>query len=105
MKDKLMAVALLAGLEYTEVHKLPNAYWPNSPDPWLLFVCDGGTVTMGWRKRVLHVEWTIGDADAIEDEDLKWISHASRFFHAWDWIQAVRFLSRVVDQLKQVAAE
>jgi hypothetical protein len=105
MKDKIMALALLSGIEPNEVHELPNGYWPESyveerkVDPWFLFVCDGGTFTIGWRKRVLSVTWTQADANPITEESEQWITHGPRYFHAYDWIQAVRYLSHVVGQL------
>lgn len=99
-KDRILALALLAGVPYTEVHELPNGYLASrTDDPWLLFVCAGRTFRMGWRKRVLHVEWTNGLAAPISEPDLQWISHDDNYFHAWNWPQALTFLSRVVDQL------
>lgn len=106
---KIRALALLAGIKPNEVHELPNGYWPDcagyteirAENPWLLFVCDGGTFTIGWRKRVLSVAWTHGDADPITEDDLKWITHDPRMFHAYGWSQALLFLARVVEQLNK----
>ena len=98
MSEKIMALVLLAGMKHTEAHKLPNGYCRTNPEPWMLFVVEGGTFTIGWRKRVISVEWTVKDADPITEEDLKWITHGPRHFHAYDYQQALLFLTRVVKQ-------
>jgi hypothetical protein len=107
--EKFKALALLANLEWTETHELPNGYWPDCEEyadirkqyPWLLFVCPNGTVTMGWRKRVICVSWTLGNADPIEDENLKSITHDKDFFHAYNMPQALTFLTKVIQDLKE----
>lgn len=106
--EKIKALALLAGIEASEIHELPNGYWPEHENyaqirrdnPWFLFICKGGTYTIGWRKRVISCSWTLGDADPITEEDLKWITHGKDYFHAHGYSQALSFLSRVVEQLK-----
>ena len=100
VEKQLRALVLLSGMEYSEVHTLPNGYDSRGgrDDPWLLFIVKGGTFTLGWRKRVINVEWTVADADPITEEDQKWITHSLRNFHAWGYAQALHFLIRVVDQ-------
>lgn len=100
-EEKLKALALLAGIEDSQAYCLQNGYWAESPNPWMLFITDHGHFRMGWRKRVIHIEWTEADAEPITEESLQYITHGDRFTHAYGYAQALLFLSRVVEQLKK----
>lgn len=41
------------------VEEIPNRYWPKGRGhPWLQVTTRHGRFIVGWRKRVIHVEWT-----------------------------------------------
>ncbi len=50
-----------AGLGRALMTAIPNEYWPSSvkdgAEPWCLVRTPYGTFKMGWRKRVLSIDW------------------------------------------------
>jgi len=58
------ALMMLTGFDYTSEHKLVNGYVsdrgtgnPQYSQPWMMFMTTWGPVVVGWRKRVINIEW------------------------------------------------
>ncbi|MNK10019.1 hypothetical protein D3C87_280300 [compost metagenome] len=58
-KQEVEAILLLAGIEYKGLFRIANEYSPsNLMDPWWLFITkDNDAIKIGWRKRVINIDW------------------------------------------------
>ena len=109
----------LVDLVYDEKPKfdlLPNGYWPDCDYiPWFLFHTSDGDILIGWRKRVISIEWQENfkpfDMAIFNSENVtKWcgdagISYkriragtlptcAKRGIHAWGTEKAIEYLRK-----------
>lgn len=95
-RQEATAMVTLAGLPPTRVWELANGYWPDSPryddirKPWWLFLTDIGLIQIGWRKRVLHIEWDTCKVRGIVTADD--VTKGDTYVHAWSVEKAVEYL-------------
>lgn len=99
-KEHMLALFVLAGIEVKHADELPNNYWPRVPEyqelrdesPWWLVQTEFGAIKIGWRKRVISVDWERTSVRAVvtEDEVTKGEDHV----HAWTYAKAVEYLTR-----------
>ena len=97
-KDDAEALFRLAGFEVFTSWELVNQYWPTSEAPWptgswWLVQTDIGLIRVGWRKRVLEIDWTNTgfDADVTTDK----VTKEPRIVHAWSNAKAVEYLTEL----------
>lgn len=99
MVEKLKAVFLLADIEIKSFHQLPNGYCGDqccSHRPWGLAETKYGLIKIGWRKRVISIEWpTEAEVNGknVKSKDEEWITHWEAGVHAYGWAKAVEYLS------------
>lgn len=84
---------------------LPNGYCNQyccSHIPWFLFHTIDGDIIMGWRKRVISIEWQenykpFDMKELFDTEDVtKWESGGRRGIHAWGEEKAFEYLRKVL---------
>lgn len=84
---------------------LPNGYCNQdccSHIPWFLFHTIDGDIIMGWRKRVISIEWqenykSFDMNELFSTEDVtKWESDGKRGIHAWSNEKAYEYLKKVL---------
>lgn len=85
---------------------LPNGYCNQdcySHIPWFLFHTIDGDIIMGWRKRVISIEWQenykpfdMNELFGTEDVT-KWKKGGKRGIHAWGNEKAYEYLKKVLD--------
>jgi len=105
-KQEVEALFLTAGLPAQHVWELPNGYWPRHADyaerraaePWWLVLTEIGLVQVGWRKKVMHIDWSDTGLKTIVTPDDT--TKAERYVHAWSNDKAVAYLM----ELKRQAA-
>lgn len=100
-RKELDALLLLAGIEPVAVHQLENRYWPDCEayaqirrkTPWWLVQTKAGLVVIGWRKRVISIDWSDTPVRALvtADDTTKGEDHV----HAWGYGDAVKYLARL----------
>lgn len=62
-RSEVESILTLAGLKPDRMWELANGYWPLAPSyddvryPWWLAQTSIGLIRMGWRKRVISIEW------------------------------------------------
>ena len=87
---------------------LPNGYCHEdccSHIPWFLFHTIDGDIIMGWRKRVISIEWQENyksfDMDELfsEEEVTKWDEAGKRGIHAWGKEKACEYLKKVLKEV------
>jgi hypothetical protein len=96
--EKLKALFPAAGFASATFTEVVNGYCQReccARLPWLLARTEIGDIRIGWRKRVISIEWppSLGDAHAIfPDEDVtRWESG----IHAWGYEKAAEYLRRL----------
>ena len=82
---------------------IPNRYWYDCDYiPWFLFHTIDGDIIMGWRKRVISIEWQANYKpfdfnELFKDENVtKWVEGGRRGIHAWSIEDAFRYLNTVL---------
>lgn len=112
-REQAAAIFVLADISVLRMWELPNGYWPcpalppsdaptyemanalryrrlREESPWWLVWTPFGLVEIGWRKRVISIDWsdTPVRAEVTADEVTKGATHV----HAWSTEDAVRYL-------------
>jgi hypothetical protein len=88
-------------IPYSKMTMIPNRYHPN-PDPtyyapWFLVETPKGRIQIGWRKRVISIDWsesgwTAKGSDVVENPD---VTHWEQGVHAYGADKAVEALRKV----------
>lgn len=99
-EEELRALFLLAGIVIRRVHKLPNGYCPLTcacsicaTRPWWLVETEFGIVKIGWRKRVIEIDW---ESTAIREEvTSNDVTQSEVMVHAWGYSKAVEYLQEL----------
>ena len=80
-----------------------NGYWGETCElsalPWYEYRCEIGTVSIGWRKRVISIAWEAipGRLAPIEVEDN--VTKGTNFIHAWGLEKALEYLGKIRNAL------
>lgn len=106
-KEQMLALFLLAGIRVDNQDELPNEYWPRVPDyqqlrdesPWWLVHTEFGMVKIGWRKRVISIDWQRTAVRVVVTEDD--VTKDDRGVHAWSYVKALEYLTA----LREAASE
>jgi len=62
-EDQVKSMFLLAGFDVKKTTQIENEYWPKAyvelikSSPWWLMDTQYGTIKIGWRKRVIAIDW------------------------------------------------
>lgn len=92
---EVRAIFLLAGIEVLFVDEIANGYWPpvyTQRPPWFLVTTKYGVLKIGWRKRVLSVEWTrtkVRTKLTTEEN----VTTEPDYTHAWSFAKAVEYMT------------
>lgn len=81
--------------------ELPNGYcnqWCCRHRPWFLVTTAKGRITIGWRKRVIQINWdeTVGPSaeQLFPNED---VTKLDRGIHAWGIDKAREYIERLLE--------
>jgi hypothetical protein len=97
-EEQARAIFLLAGIEVKKIHRLENKYWPEAyveqrkNSPWWLAMTELGAIEIGWRKRVISINWedtpiraVVTESDVTKDDVMA---------HAYSYSDAVAYLNQ-----------
>jgi hypothetical protein len=97
--EEVTSLLSLAGLKFSGINKMPNLYWPDHPNydkareesPWWAVNVEGeGVITLGWRKRVIHIDWSqTSRRGEVTGDD---VTKDDQSVHAWSLIDAIKYL-------------
>lgn len=92
----------LANLAPIYIKEIPNEYDPDygTMAPWLMVTCRFGVLKVGWRKRVITLDWSASDIkkmayDIFPDED---VTKDGRTIHCWGYEKLVEYLKVLAAQ-------
>lgn len=97
MKKKFEAIFELAGIDVSQWYAIKNRYWPEHHDydkvrsDWYLAKTKWGLVEIGWRKRVISIDWEDAPLrEVITQDDVTKNEH---MVHAWNYAKAVEYMT------------
>lgn len=110
-EQQVRAIFLLAGIEVTGAYKTENGYWPSHPnydemrrkEPWWLVKTAAGLVHIGWRKRVISIDWS--DTTIRQEITKDDVTKSETLVHAWTYAKAVEYMSHLARLMPQPAVE
>lgn len=88
LKDKLLAIFKLSGIDVNQTWDIKNGYRGDKAD-WLLVHTPYGLMTIGWRKRVIEIEWEGTHMGYIVKDDVTKDEYSC---HAWGYAKAVEYM-------------
>jgi len=90
-REKLLAVFKLAGIPVEKYWNIKNGYGYDKAD-WLLIQTSKGMIEIGWRKRVISINWSdTGIKHLVGGET----TQSESMCHAWSFEDAVKYLRGV----------
>jgi hypothetical protein len=79
---------------------VPNQYDPRRGTPWLRVTTVIGHITVGWRKRVIVVDWT-GTTTSLQAKDLfaeESTTMDGQTIHAWGYPKAAVYVNKLLKE-------
>lgn len=66
-------------------------------DPWLIVTTPKGRITIGWRKRVINLDWSDSDIKADGNELFKGekTTTGKNYIHCWSYDKAIEYLTKL----------
>ncbi len=84
-----------AGFQHVALEEIPNQYWRDKAEaPWFMVTTEKGFFVIGWRKRVISIEWHDINvpAELFSDQD---VTKGFNHIHAWGAPKAIEYLVRI----------
>ncbi len=84
------------------VEEVPNGYDPNSAYtkhlPWFVVTTPVGRITIGWRKRVISIDWsaTVGTKDSSTLFAAEEVTMDTKLIHAWSTEKAATYIAAII---------
>jgi len=84
------------------VEDIPNEYWNAAHGtPWLMVTTPKGRIKIGWRKRVIVVDWeqsviSANTESLFPDED---VTKSGKMIHAWGYGKATEYLKKILESV------
>lgn len=74
--------------------QIPSKYSIDDFIPWLIVTTTKGPIKIGWRKRVISIDWSESDINNLAkelfpDED---VTMGEKFIHAWGYDKAKQYI-------------
>lgn len=96
-EEQVKAIFILAGIDVLALFKTENNYWPSSyveareKSPWWLVKTSAGLVHIGWRKRVISIDWADTTIrQAVTDDE---VTKDETMVHAHSYAKAVEYMA------------
>lgn len=87
-KEKLLSLFKLADIKVINHWNIENDYYGKEAD-WLLVKTERGLIQIGWRKRVISIDWRdTGISYLVEDD----VTKDEYSCHAWSYEDAIKYL-------------
>lgn len=93
-------------LHEIDFRAIPNQYddWEGYK-PWFIVTTPDGKIKIGWRKRVINIEW-LDDykqfSEQFKDEDTTCdFNYQERYIHAWGKDKCIEYLKRAKNTIKE----
>ena len=92
------SIFCLAGIKVLNTWEIMNRYWPRTDNymdmvlkyPWWLVKTEFGLIQIGWRKRVISIDWSDTNLRQVVTKDE--VTKSENGVHAWRVEKAVEYL-------------
>lgn len=100
VKAELAELQLLFPETPIFVEDIANEYDSDSPRRWLIVTSRIGRIKLGWRKRVINIDWEDSIVKATADELFheEQVTKEDHFIHAWNYPKAKQYLEKIFNQ-------
>jgi hypothetical protein len=91
-------VFIAAGIFKVVLSEIPNRYWPDAygpQAPWFLARMPYGNIVIGWRKRVISIDWSDTKMDLYQLFASEDVTKEKYLVHAWGKDKAVEYLKKI----------
>lgn len=101
-KENVESIFILAGVKILGIWRLENQYWPRcegydrvrAESPWWLIKTREGMIKIGWRKRVISIDWS--DTGLCRYPTKDDTTMTSSMVHAWTVEKAIEYLKALM---------
>lgn len=108
-KEVMLSIFTLAGIKVLNYWELPNEYWPSSAtydevrknSPWWLVKTTKGLIKIGWRKKVINIDWSDTGINVVVTEDE--VTKDEQMVHAYSVDKAVTYLKSLAVEVNREA--
>lgn len=78
--------------------EIPNEYDGGWVSPWFLVTTTKGVIKIGWRKRVINIDWSESDVTANAEHLFpeETVTKFDRTIHAWGYDKAKEYIERIL---------
>ena len=94
-KEKLLACFP----SHIYVKEIENGYSKRNIEPWYVVTTSKGPITIGWRKRVIQIDWSKSNIKVgsihFPSED---VTKGDYFIHAWGYEKAKEYITLLLNQ-------
>ncbi len=103
-RERAELIDLFGGRIFVET--IPNGYcsdWCCRHLPWFVVTTEIGRFKIGWRKRVIHLEWTdtVGTKRAEELFPGEDVTKGDKMIHAWSLDKARQYIAAIVSDAER----
>lgn len=94
-------MASLFSGQHIYMEQIPNAYWGKEPygltSPWFIVTTFRGRIRVGWRKRVIEIDWSDSGVTAKAEELIAdQVTKDGRLVHAYGYDKAREYISKIL---------
>lgn len=89
-EEKYLSLFKLSNITVLKHWSLTNQY--NGSEPWLLVKTQFGLIKIGWRKRVINIDWSDTEIKYIVEDD---VTKDETFAHAYGYEKAITYLTEL----------
>ena len=87
-KEKLLGIFMFADIKVCDAWDIKNKYYGDTSD-WLLIKTEYGLIELGWRKRVISIDWSDTNIEYLVADDVTKDEYSC---HAWSYEDAIKYL-------------
>ena len=102
-QEQARGLFVLAGIDVLNMWEIQNQYWPETyveerkRSPWWLVKTPKGVIKIGWRKRVILIDWSDTGVNCVVTEDD--VTKDEMMVHAWSYVKALEYLTALAPKL------
>lgn len=110
-KEECAGLFTLAGIRVLGMWEIANRYWPDDPhyedirrqQPWWLVKTPAGLIQIGWRKRVISIDWSDTAIRTVITDDE--VTKDNTMVHAWSTVRALEYLTKLAKHMPRDAID
>lgn len=89
------------------VKEVPNEYYSENIEPWYIVTTSVGPIKIGWRKRVINIDWSESDVKEVgkvlfkgEETTGTYDYEYSKYIHTWSYEKAKEYVQKLLNTHK-----